>query len=166
MKKSTFDRKTKADKQPLKAFLTKLDEIVPEDLGTIAIEEDAKMWANTNCLECANCCKKMTPTFTPEDVKRISAHLKMSVKDFRNKWTYVEENGDTVNKTTPCQFLGVDNKCSIYEVRPLDCAEFPHHTKQPLDLYNDTLNQNLDYCPATFEFVSRLKKRVEKDYEW
>jgi Fe-S-cluster containining protein len=71
-----------------------------------------------------------------------------------------------MNKSIPCQFLGSDNKCGIYEVRPADCAEFPHHHKQPFDNYNDTFTQNLSYCPATYNLVQRLKKRVEKEYEW
>ncbi|MCB0700750.1 MAG: YkgJ family cysteine cluster protein, partial [Chitinophagaceae bacterium] len=73
---------------------------------------------------------------------------------------------DWMNRSTPCQFLGDDNKCSIYEVRPDDCAGFPHHTKKDFDLYNDTYIQNVHRCPATYEMVSKLRKRIEKEYEW
>jgi hypothetical protein len=91
----------------------------------------------------------------------------MTPKAFREKWLKQDEdNGDWVNKSTPCQFLQADNRCGIYEVRPTDCAEFPHHDKKPFDLWNETYIGNVDKCPATFELVSRLKKRVEADYEF
>lgn len=162
-----FRRKTVAQRKKLADFLKKLDDIVPDDMPKLVAEEDKKVWKETECLSCANCCKKMTPTFTKKDMVRIAAHLEMSVNAFKKEWLYQEEGtGDWMNRSTPCQFLGKDNKCSIYEVRPSDCAEFPHHNKQPFDSYNDTFTQNLSYCPATYNLVERLKKRVEKEYEW
>jgi uncharacterized protein len=153
-------------KKPLSLFLDKFDEIVPEDLAIQVAREDAKVWRDINCMECANCCKTMTPTYTKADIKRISAHLDMKPKEFMDKWLIKEEDsGDWINKTQPCQFLA-DNKCSIYEVRPADCAQFPHHNKKPFDLYNDTFKNNLVHCPATLLLVDRLKKVVEKEYEW
>jgi len=162
-----FKKKTESQKAQLAAFLTKLDSIVPEDMPQIVAEEEPKMWLETDCLSCANCCKKMTPTYTAKDIQRIAKHLSMTSEAFKKKWLYQEKStGDWLNTSIPCQFLAKDNKCSIYEVRPLDCAEFPHHHKQPFDLYNDTFKQNLSYCPATYNLVQRLKKRVEKEYEW
>lgn len=153
-------------KKKLAAFLQKLDDIVPEGMPKLVAETDATVWRDINCMECANCCKTMTPTFRKADITRISAHLNMQPKEFVERWLLKEEDtGDWVNKTQPCQFL-VNNKCSIYEVRPKDCAEFPHHNKKPFDAYNDTFTNNLTHCPATFTLVERLKEAVERDYEW
>ena len=153
-------------RKKLSLFLKKLDDIVPENMQKLVAQTDATVWRDVNCTECANCCKTMTPTFRKADVVRISAHLDMQPKEFVDKWLYKEEDsGDWVNKSQPCQFL-VNNMCSIYEVRPKDCAEFPHHNKKPFDAYNDTFTNNLLRCPATFTLVERLKKAVEKDYEW
>lgn len=161
-----FRRSAALKQKPLAKFLTKLDKIVPEDMPDLVAKVDATVWRDVNCMECANCCKTMTPTFTKKDIKRIAAHLAMQPKEFIDKWLIKEvDTGDMVNKTQPCQFL-VDNKCSIYEVRPADCAEFPHHDKKPFDLYNDTFKNNLPHCPATLTLVDRLKKAVEKEYEW
>ncbi|RYY30354.1 MAG: YkgJ family cysteine cluster protein [Chitinophagaceae bacterium] len=161
-----FRRVAARNRGKLAGFLKKLDDIVPEDMPRLVKEEDQEMWQEVNCMECANCCKTMTPTFRKSDIVRIAAHLQMTPRQFSEKWLLKEEDtGDWVNKLQPCQFL-IDNKCSIYEVRPKDCAEFPHHNKRPFDLYNDTFTNNLDKCPATFILVQRLKKRIEKDYEW
>ncbi len=161
-----FRKKASAKKAKLTAFLQKLDDIVPEDMPKLVTEVDATVWRDVDCTTCANCCKTMTPTFTPKDIKRISAHVGMTAAEFKEKWLHKEEDtGDWVNDNQPCQFL-VNDMCSIYEVRPRDCAEFPHHYKRPFDMYNDTFIQNLHRCPATFTLVERLEQRVRKEYEW
>ena len=118
-------------------------------------------------------CKKMTPTFIDSDIKRISKHLGMTEAAFKKKWIKQEDPepdgtpGDLVNKTQPCQFLNLkDNKCSIYEVRPRDCADFPHFAKEEFGQFNDTYIQNLKFCPVTYEFIKSMKKQVEKEYVW
>jgi Fe-S-cluster containining protein len=161
-----FREKAAKKKRSLTAFLTKLDDIVPVEMPELVAKTDASVWRDIDCMTCANCCKTMTPTFTPTDIKRISAHLGMATREFKDKWLLKEEDtGDWVNKKQPCQFLK-NNMCSIYEVRPRDCAEFPHHNKKPFDLYNDTFTNNLVHCPATLTLVERLKKQVEDEYEW
>jgi Fe-S-cluster containining protein len=152
-------------KRSLSAFLDKFDELMPTDMAELVTAADAAVWHEVNCMECANCCKKMTPTYSKADIDRISTHLGMTRREFRDKWLRKDESGDWMNKTQPCQFLE-DNKCSIYEVRPKDCAEFPHHNKKPFDAYNETFKNNLPYCPATLSLVDKLKKVIEKEYEW
>ena len=163
-----FRRKARRNKAPLKAFLEKMDEKVPEEIQQLASETDKTVWEDVQCLNCANCCKTMTPTWNRADVLRISRHLGMRPKDFVEKWLYrEEESGDWMNKSVPCQFLDLaTNMCTVYEARPKDCREFPHHNKKPFDLYNDTFANNLVHCPATYLLVARLKKRIESEYEW
>jgi len=161
-----FRVKAARKRESLSLFLDKLDEVVPHDMPELVARIDATVWRDVNCRECANCCKTMTPTFTKADVKRISAHLDMKPREFTDKWLKKEDDSDDiVNTTQPCQFL-VNNMCSIYEVRPADCAEFPHHNKKPFDAYNETFKNNLIHCPATLLLVDRLKKVVEREYEW
>jgi Fe-S-cluster containining protein len=106
----------------------------------------------------------MTPTFTPNDIRRISKHLDMSVKDFRKKWLKKERGtGDLINKSTPCQFLDLKtNFCNIYEVRPLDCSGFPHLPKKKMLDYIHIHKQNIDYCPATFKMVEKMVELLKK----
>ena len=57
-------------KDSLTLFLKKFD--TQKIIGIHKLVEDAsaKAWEEVNCLECANCCKAMTPTFNKKDVKR------------------------------------------------------------------------------------------------
>jgi hypothetical protein len=154
--------KMSLNRSAFRRFLTKLEKNPPRRLDGLAVETDALVWAETDCLACANCCKTMTPTFTDKDVKRISAHLNMTEEAFRKKWLKKDRSGDWVNTKQPCQFLNLkDNKCSIYEVRPEDCAGFPHHTRRHMVDYIHVYKQNIEYCPATFRLIERMMEKVK-----
>jgi Fe-S-cluster containining protein len=105
----------------------------------------------------------MSPTFTVKDVKRISAFLDMKPIAFRDKYLYKEKKGkDWMNTQQPCQFLNLTtNMCSIYEVRPADCAGFPHLTKKKMVDYIHVHKQNVQYCPATYKMVEKMKVLFE-----
>ena len=120
------------------------------------------MWREVDCLTCANCCKTMTPTFTLKDIKRISAHLQMTVMEFKNKWLHYEkQDKEWVNNNLPCQFLDLNtNMCTIYEVRPEDCAGFPHLKKKKMVDYMHVHQQNVEYCPATYRMVEKMKAMI------
>ncbi len=166
MNLKSFRVKAKRNKPALAKFLKKFDKkFIPQMLSKITTPVDAQVWKEVECLSCANCCKTMTPTYTPTDLKRISAHLKMTVPQMKAKWLMQDEdNGDWVNVKQPCQWLNLkDNKCDIYEVRPLDCSGFPHHKKK-FDNYNHVFEANLDKCPATYTLVEKIKKIVEAEY--
>ena len=67
-----------------------------------------------------------------------------------------------MNTSNPCQFLNLeDNKCSIYEVRPVDCAGFPHLSKKKKVDYIHVHKQNIEYCPATFKMVEKMLMMVK-----
>ncbi len=162
-----FNRLAQRNRSRLRAFLRKLDTLVPEDFQPLVDETDRQVWQDIDCTTCANCCKKMTPTYTRDDLQRIAQHFRMPVKLFKEKWLKADETtGEWMNRDTPCPFLQPDNRCGIYAIRPLDCAEFPHHNKQPFDEWNDTFIGNVDKCPATYELVSRLKAQVEAGWEF
>lgn len=105
----------------------------------------------------------MTPTFTKQDVKRIAEHFEISPAEFRDKWLIYEKRGkDWVNKKQPCQFLNAgNNMCSIYEVRPSDCAGFPYLKKKKMVDYIHVHQQNIEYCPATFKMVEKMMERFK-----
>ncbi len=125
------------------------------DSATVALHK--KAFKTIDCLDCANCCKTMSPTYTKADVKRISKHLGMSFQQYYDKYLYKDETGDFMNKSVPCQFLRKDNKCSIYAVRPADCSGFPHTHKRDFKLFiSQTHIQNIEYCPATMYIVENM----------
>lgn len=158
----TFKKQVNDNKRKLRRFLTKVENERPRGLDKLTPVLEKEVWAEVDCLTCANCCKKMTPTFTTKDISRISAHFNMTPTAFRDKWlTYEKKDEDWVNVKRPCQFLETKtNMCSIYEVRPADCAGFPHLTKKKAADYVHVHKQNLEYCPATYKMVEKMKARL------
>ncbi|MBX2905262.1 MAG: YkgJ family cysteine cluster protein [Taibaiella sp.] len=160
-----FKARSKAKRAPLTEFLAKFDIVVPPDMDAIASKANEEVWKEIDCTTCANCCKTMSPTFSPKDIKRIAAHLQMKPNEFKEKYLYKEEEtGDWMNKQQPCQFLE-NNMCTIYDVRPDDCAGFPHHHLKPFDMYNDMYRDNLKHCPATLLLVEKVKAAVERKWD-
>jgi len=158
----SFRQIARQNKKRIRSFLTRLEKKTPRGLDPIAKESDKAVWLGTNCLDCANCCKTMSPTYTSKDVIRISTYLDMTQKDFREKWLRKDKTGDWVNVSKPCQFLDPQsNMCKIYPVRPEDCAGFPHHTKKRMLDYMHVFKQNIEYCPATYRMVEEIAKRVK-----
>lgn len=156
-------KKFDLNRKSFRYFITRLDNNPPKNLDMIMEKIDKEVWAEVNCLSCANCCKVMSPTYTKEDIKRISAHLGMKPKDFKEKWLYLDKrDNEWMNKSRPCQFLDLKtNMCTIYEVRPADCAEFPHFLKKPQSDYLYIHKQNIEYCPASMLMVEKLKKELK-----
>lgn len=115
-------------------------------------------FSKIDCLQCAACCKNYSPRFKTPDIKRISKHLKMKESVFIETYLRLDEEGDYVGKKTPCAFLGADNYCSIYEVRPSDCERFPY-TDEDVILKRPQLTlKNSTFCPAVYYVMERLLK--------
>lgn len=156
-------KKFDLNRKSLRYFITRLENKPPANLDALLEKIDKEVWEKIDCLKCANCCKVMSPTYTFKDIQRISKHLGMRPKDFKEKWLYLDKReNDWMNKSQPCQFLDLKtNLCSIYEVRPADCAEFPHLNKKPTSDYLYIHKQNIEYCPATMMLVERLNESLK-----
>lgn len=109
-----------------------------------------------NCLNCANCCKNHGATFKPTDIKRISKFLGMKEGDFITTYLRSDEDEDYVTKTLPCPFLGSDNYCSIYEVRPTDCRRYPYTNEDILLKKKSLTLKNVEVCPAVAHVLNRI----------
>ena len=119
-----------------------------------ALHEEA--FETVDCLSCAACCKNYSPRFKTPDVKRISKHLGMKESVFIDKYLTVDNEGDFVVKSTPCPFLGSDNFCSIYEVRPSDCSRFPYTDEDVLIKRQQLTLKNASFCPIVFYVLDKL----------
>jgi uncharacterized protein len=158
----SFRQIVRHNKRRIRIFLSRLQKTSPRGLDGIIKAADQGVWKELDCLDCANCCKTMSPTYTGADIERIARHLNMTSREFQRKWLYKDSNGDWLNVQLPCQFLDLDsNKCSIYDVRPKDCAGFPHHTKKRMVDYMHVYKQNIEYCPATYRIVKKMMEEME-----
>lgn len=113
-------------------------------------------FAKIDCLQCANCCKNHSPRFKIPDIKRIAKHLRLKEGELIQRYLRLDEDNDYVMQQQPCSFLGTDNYCSIYEVRPSDCARYPY-TDEDVLLKRPALTlKNTEVCPAVFTILEKL----------
>jgi len=101
----------------------------------------------------------MTPTWKKSEIKRVAAHVGMTYNQYYEKYLYTEEEtGDVMNASTPCQHYDLKKRlCSIYEIRPHDCAAFPHFLRTDfLDQVDEVYAPNMPRCPATLIMVEKL----------
>ena len=156
-----LENKARQKESENRAFFKRLKKKKPKDLDVIAREEHDSVFNEIDCLECANCCKTTGPLFTDHDINRIAKHFKMRPADFVEQYLKVDEEGDYILQSTPCHFLGADNYCSIYEVRPKACREYPHTDRRKLYQIGNLTIKNTYICPAALEIVERIKERMK-----
>ena len=144
-----------------KKFLENLKKKPPRDLDYTVLEVHEEVFEETDCLQCANCCKTTGPLYTEKDIERIAKHLKMKPSDFEAKFLRTDEDNDKVLQSLPCWFLNEDNICSIYEVRPKACREYPHTDRKKIYQINHLMIKNTIICPAAFSFVEKMMERMK-----
>jgi Fe-S-cluster containining protein len=84
--------------------------------------------------------------------------MKLKPGDFIGKYLRIDEDDDYVLQSSPCAFLDDHNYCSIYEVRPKACREYPHTDRKKMVQIMDLTFKNTSVCPAVLQMVERLKK--------
>ena len=145
-----------------KKFLDSLKKKPPKNLDYITQESHDIVFNEINCLDCANCCKTTGPLYTEKDIERIAKHLRMKPSDFETKYLRIDEDNDKVLQNLPCFFLNEDNTCSIYDVRPKACREYPHTDRKKVYQINNLTIKNTIICPAAFTWLEILSKKINK----
>ena len=144
-----------------KSFSQKLKKKKPKDLDTIVSQFHLDAFEKIDCLECANCCKSISPIITDNDIKKIARYLKTKPGDFADFYLYLDQDGDYVFKDQPCPFLGEDHYCTIYSHRPKACAEYPHTDRKRFYQILDISVKNTLICPAVTEIFENLRKEYQ-----
>ena len=144
-----------------KTFFTKLKKKPPKQLDYIMQDLHEAEFEKIDCLKCANCCKTTGPLFTDKDIIRIAKHFRMKPQQFTEQFLQLDEENDYVLKSVPCTFLDTDNYCSIYEVRPKACREFPHTDRKKFQQISNLTLKNVAICPAAFNIVGAMKVRIK-----
>ncbi|GAB3337312.1 YkgJ family cysteine cluster protein [Marivirga atlantica] len=121
-------------------------------------EQHEQVFQSMDCLECANCCKTTSPIFYQADIDRLARTLKMKVPEFIDTYLRVDEDNDYVLKSSPCPFLGHDNKCIVYASRPTACREYPHTDRKRMNQVLNLTFNNAEICPAVYGILERLKE--------
>ena len=141
-------------------FLNKINSKKPKKIDFVFAELHHEEFKTMDCLSCANCCKTTSPIFRDADVRRISKSLRIKESKFIDDYLKIDEDNDYVLKKSPCIFLDQENKCQIYDIRPLACKEYPHTDRKNMHQITELTYQNTFVCPVVSRIVEKI---VQKD---
>lgn len=135
------------------------------DPDELAHKLHEQAFSTIDCCRCANCCKTMATGMSDEDLERIAEHLDMTVEQFTSKYVTTRDDGygqEVQLLDTPCAFLDENGQCSIYEVRPAECREYPHTDKDEFTCRTHGLASNALACPAVFWIIEKMRRRAQR----
>lgn len=149
--------RVESEGKSIKKTVSRWKRKTPNKLDDHFQEAHNEAFEEIDCLECANCCKTTSPIFIDRDIDRIASHLRLKPSAFIEEYLRLDSDGDYVLQSSPCAFLGPDNYCSIYSVRPRACREYPHTDRKNMHQILDLTRKNTEVCPAVARIVLQLK---------
>jgi uncharacterized protein len=138
----------------------KLEHLQPWKLDKLMENFHDEEFEKIDCLECANCCRSISPAMKDSDIRRMASELRINEAELIQRFLLVDEDGDYVFRSSPCPFLEKDNRCSIYDVRPRACREYPHTDRKRFYQILDLTTRNSKVCPAVFNIFEKLKRNL------
>ena len=145
-------------KRENKKLLHRLKKQKPKELDKTINKLHDQAFEHIDCLECANCCKSISPSVQDNDIQKIARSLKIKPSAVVEKFMYLDDEQDYVMNVSPCPFLMADNYCEIYSSRPLACKGYPHTDRNKMNQILELTLRNTLICPAVSFIFEELKK--------
>jgi len=133
----------------------------PDEIDDLAREVHADVFAHIDCTRCANCCKTMAAGLNDQDIERIAAQ--MTRQEFIDAYLRADQErpGRFLMRAIPCPFLGPDDHCTIYAIRPDSCQKFPHTNQEGFAFRSYQHTSNTLTCPAVYHIVQEMRKALK-----
>ncbi len=153
-----------ADNWNFRSYLHK--EILPQEVDRKVSALNREVSAAIDCTACGNCCREVFPFMSEDDILRLAVGMKITVAELIAQ-TRLESSAERVFCHRPCPLLA-DNKCKVYNDRPVDCRDYPHLDKPDFLANSIGTIENYRVCPIVFNVYNRLKMSFsynpDKDY--
>ena len=130
----------------------------PDKIDKIVHRLNFEISNQIDCTTCGNCCMKLKPCITNQDIKRLSYKLNLSPKQIKIDYIEIDER-EQYFRNLPCSFLK-EKKCTIYNDRPEDCSSFPHLHKKGFTSRLWGVIENYSICPIVFNVFEKLKTEI------
>ncbi|MBK8625460.1 MAG: YkgJ family cysteine cluster protein [Saprospiraceae bacterium] len=154
--------KAKDSKKENEIWFRTIRNVKTDTLHDTIISIHQEVFAKTDCMTCANCCKTSPPLLTNEDINRISKSMGISAKQFTKSYVLQDFNGEKTFNIVPCKFLQSDNTCSIYDIRPEACRRYPHTDEMEYPKRTHLNVSNTLVCPAAYNILEKLKSVIHQ----
>jgi len=157
-----------------KYILEGLDSIPPEmeaDLE-LAFEICERYEGRFECEMCGRCCHQPNILLLPHEIDRVSHAARIPLDVFVTKYLVGTTDGRMLfRKSGACNFLGKDNRCTIWGSRPDVCRSFPYlvskfASRVYLAIVNDVDIWGLiDYMDESWPCTRKIKESISSDIE-
>ena len=97
----SYLQKARQKSKETREFLKKLRKKVPKNLDEQFQKAHEEVSEEIDCLQCANCCKTMSPRVKERDIKRISKLFKMTDEAFIATYLEKDDDGDYIMNQAP-----------------------------------------------------------------
>jgi Fe-S-cluster containining protein len=113
-----------------------------------------------DCTACANCCRVATVRLAERDIPKLAKRVGVNPAIFLRDYTEQSEEEGLILKRTEagCVFL-TGNDCSVYDVRPGNCSDFPHTVRGDGSFVSRMwdFTDRAVYCPIVYNTLESLK---------
>ena len=130
----------------------------PDKIDNIVHRLNCEISNQIDCTSCGNCCVKLKPCVTDQDIERLSQRLHITPQQIKDGYTEIDE-GEQYFRNLPCSFLK-EKKCTVYSDRPEDCSSFPHLHKKNFTSSLLGVIENYSICPIVFNVFENLKTEL------
>jgi len=111
------------------------------------------------CQRCGNCCRPFSPTVFPNETIRVAKSLNLTREEFEKKYLkrvpIKETNVVQTIIVTPCPFFDGKKICSIYDVKPNCCTNFPFQWSYEFELIR---MDGVLVCPVATIIAKEIKE--------
>ncbi len=156
----SFQRQAPQERKTHQAIAKKLRKVQGKTLDAAFHTAHQAVFEEIDCLNCGHCCRTVGPLFLEADIDRLAKHLKMKPAEFMQDYLRRDEDGHWVLQSLPCPFLGADNYCSVYEVRPKACRSYPHTNHRKMHQHLNLAARNAEHCPAVYRILRVVYDQV------
>jgi len=148
-----------ASRPVLLKTIQKLAKQNPRELDRIVHSFHLQAFSFYDCLDCANCCRTISPAMSHNDVDQLAKKLKIKPSDLVVKYLQIDDDSDYVFNEAPCPFIGADNFCSVYSHRPKACREYPHTDRPRFYQLLKLSLKNAEICPVVYAILMKFLKQ-------
>ncbi len=156
-----YSRHNEAEDMRFRTYLKVGIDHSNEELDSVVREVTDDVWEQIDCTKCANCCKSLQIEVNKEDIRRLAAKFSMTPQQFTRKYVLTGTDNSKYFAAMPCPFLGSDNRCTVYDVRPAACRDYPFLNKYGFRTRTFMMIESTAVCPIVFNVWDALKDRLK-----
>ena len=109
------------------------------------------------CQQSGNCCRCPGVVYAPFHVQeKMAKELKVPLSEFKQRYVIKENGWELVSSHNfrPNCFLTKENKCLVYQSRPMPCKTYPNWDS--IWTSKDTLQAEAKCCPGLKKAIAKI----------